>query len=186
MWYELELAFRPRRLIGAAPHVTYNRAKKYTLGTFFVPWQGYPIRTGHGAELPDHPSIATHFVEMAKNPSSPFPFGQLPHFQAASARSNRWRVVERWEHSDDAGKKRGQASSSSVSRPVLNGIRLRHSCAPQRQARACRPAFSAVSTRPCLALRRASRCWLLSECHSGLSSFLSISFSRGRLRMPPT
>jgi hypothetical protein len=63
-WYELWLLFRPTDPNG-------DRRKKYTLGTFFVPWQGYPIRTGHGQELPDRPSIAAYFVAMARNPASP-------------------------------------------------------------------------------------------------------------------
>jgi hypothetical protein len=61
VWYELLLLFRPAES---------GETKQYTLGTFFVPWKGYPIRTGHGLELPDRRAIAAYFVEMARNPTS--------------------------------------------------------------------------------------------------------------------
>jgi hypothetical protein len=59
VWYELRLNFRG------------DGTKQYALGTFLVPWQGYPIRTGHGQQLPDRSSITTYFVAMAKDPASP-------------------------------------------------------------------------------------------------------------------
>jgi hypothetical protein len=70
VWYELWLHFRPPGLGNDTPRQGADRVKKYTLGTFFVPWQGYPIRTGHGLELPDRRSIAAYFVDMARNPAS--------------------------------------------------------------------------------------------------------------------
>jgi hypothetical protein len=71
VWYELRLIFRPAGPANDAAGQGADRTKKYTLGTFFVPWKGYPIRTGYGLELPDRPSIAAYFVEMARNPASP-------------------------------------------------------------------------------------------------------------------
>jgi hypothetical protein len=71
VWYELWLHFRPAGQVKPAPHGEAARPKKYTLGTFFVPWKGYPIRTGYGRELPDRPSITAYFVEMARDPASP-------------------------------------------------------------------------------------------------------------------
>ena len=71
VWYALELLFHIAGLGNDSPHQGADRTKKYTLGTFFVPWKGYPIRTGYGQSLPDRPSIAAYFVEMARNPTSP-------------------------------------------------------------------------------------------------------------------
>jgi hypothetical protein len=71
VWYELQLHFRPPGPVNDAPRQGANRTKKYTLNTFFIPWQGYPIRTGHSLELPDRRSIGLHFVAMAKDPASP-------------------------------------------------------------------------------------------------------------------
>jgi hypothetical protein len=70
VWYTLWLLFRPADPVNDAPRQEADRTKKYSLGTFFVPWQGYPIRTGFGLQLPDRPSIATYFVDMARNPAS--------------------------------------------------------------------------------------------------------------------
>jgi hypothetical protein len=71
VWYELWLLFRPAGPLNGSPHPGAERMKKYVLSTFFVPWQGYPIRTGSGQQLPDRPAIAASFVEMARNPASP-------------------------------------------------------------------------------------------------------------------
>jgi hypothetical protein len=72
VWYELWLRFAPP---DQAQHVSRSgsadRTKKYLLATFFVPWTGYPIRTGINYELPDRASIANRFVDMARNPASP-------------------------------------------------------------------------------------------------------------------
>src|SRR5437764_1085897 len=53
VWYELRLLFRPVGPVNGPPHPGAERMKKYVLGTFFVPWQGYPIRAGSGQQLPD-------------------------------------------------------------------------------------------------------------------------------------
>jgi hypothetical protein len=66
VWYELWLLFGPHSTTEGA-----DWTKRYSLGTFFVPWKGYPLRTGHGQELPDRPSIAAYFLAMAKDPTSP-------------------------------------------------------------------------------------------------------------------
>jgi hypothetical protein len=71
VWYELWLHFRPADQATPAQENGPAQTKKYTLGTFFVPWKGFPIRTGVGRELPDRPSIAAYFVDMARNPTSP-------------------------------------------------------------------------------------------------------------------
>jgi hypothetical protein len=80
--YQLRLLFRPASPVPDAPRQGADRTKQYGLGTFLVPWKGYPIQTGHGVQLPDRPSIAAYFLEMASNPASP---GQLPHLQPAPA-----------------------------------------------------------------------------------------------------
>jgi hypothetical protein len=69
--YELQLLLRPAATANGAPRQGADRTKRYGLGTFLVPWKGYPIRTGRGAQLPDRPSIAAYFVEMAQDPASP-------------------------------------------------------------------------------------------------------------------
>jgi hypothetical protein len=85
VWYELWLLFRPVGPINSSSpqglpfeaSTTTSRTqgtdstKKYNLGTFFVSWKGYPIRTGFGRELPDRASIAAYFVDMARDPTSP-------------------------------------------------------------------------------------------------------------------
>ncbi len=71
VWYELRLLFRPAGPDNDARRQGAERTKSYILGTFFVPWKGYPIRTGYGQQLPDRPSITAYFVEMARNPTSP-------------------------------------------------------------------------------------------------------------------
>jgi hypothetical protein len=67
--YELLLIFRPSGPVNDAPRQA-DRTKSYVLGTFFLPWQGYPIRTGH-LQLPDRSAITAYFVEMARAPTSP-------------------------------------------------------------------------------------------------------------------
>jgi hypothetical protein len=69
--YELWLLFLPVEPATPAQEDGPAQPKKYNLGTFFVPWKGYPIRTGFGRELPDRSLIEAYFVDMARNPTSP-------------------------------------------------------------------------------------------------------------------
>jgi hypothetical protein len=71
VWYTLRLTFRAGAPMPAPDQKGADGIKSYQLGTFFIPWKGYPIRTGHGQQLPNRASIAAYFVEMARNPTSP-------------------------------------------------------------------------------------------------------------------
>jgi hypothetical protein len=71
VWYELWLLFGPADQVNGGPGEAPDWTKQYLLGTFFVPWTGYPIRTGHSVEMANRPAIAAYFVAMAKDPTSP-------------------------------------------------------------------------------------------------------------------